>query len=241
MENKPQHIQVPNDMCKEHNLDPTDVYVYSYLKTYMNKDTYEAFPSMETLAKDAGVSKTTVNKAIKNLVANGDISVRKGGRKNVYKFNPSSKNFEMFTYKFMRDVDLTSQQRIYIILTQQYMYKDEEGYGKLTYSNQELSEEIGLSASTIYRRNKELEDKGILQVIDTDKKDPETGVAIQLKLFDLSKIAQDVLFIKKKLEEHDKEIKENSKTIKLLSKEVEELRAEIKKLKGDTELKMIMD
>ena len=231
MENKPQHIQVPNDMCKEHNLDPTDVYVYSYLKTYMNKDTYEAFPSMETLAKDAGVSKTTVNKAIKNLVANGDISVRKEGRKNVYKFNPSSKNFEMFTYKFMRDVDLTSQQRIYIILTQQYMYKDEEGYGKLTYSNQELSEEIGLSASTIYRRNKELE----------DKKDPETGVAIQLKLFDLSKIAQDVLFIKKKLEEHDKEIKENSKTIKLLSKEVEELRAEIKKLKGDTELKMIMD
>lgn len=101
MENKPQHIQVPNDMCKEHNLDPTDV--YSYLKTYMNKDTYEAFPSMETLAKDAGVSKTTVNKAIKNLVANGDISVRKEGRKNVYKFNPSSKNFEMFTYKFMRD------------------------------------------------------------------------------------------------------------------------------------------
>ena len=86
-----------------------------------------------------------------------------------------------------------------------------------------------------------IEDKGILQVIDTDKKDPETGVAIQLKLFDLSKIAQDVLFIKKKLEEHDKEIKENSKTIKLLSKEVEELRAEIKKLKGDTELKMIMD
>lgn len=68
-------------MCKEHNLDPTDVYVYSYLKTYMNKDTYEAFPSMETLAKDAGVSKTTVNKAIKNLVANGDISVRKEGRK----------------------------------------------------------------------------------------------------------------------------------------------------------------
>lgn len=207
----------------------------------MNKDTYEAFPSMETLAKDAGVSKTTVNKAIKNLVANGDISVRKEGRKNVYKFNPSSKNFEMFTYKFMRDVDLTSQQRIYIILTQQYMYKDEEGFGKLTYSNQELSDEIGLSASTIYRRNKELEDKGILQVIDTNKKDPETGVPIQLKLFDLSKIAQDVLFIKKKLEEHDKEIKENSKTIKFLSNEVEKLKAELKQLKGDSKLQMTMD
>lgn len=143
-EKVPQHIRVPNDMCKQSNLDPTDV--YSYLKTYMNKDTYEAFPSMETIAKDAGISKPTVNKAIKHLVANGDITVRKEGRRNIYKFNPLSKNFEMFTYKFMRDVD--TQQRIYIILTQQHMYKDEEGYG----SDSELAEQIGLSAATIHRR-----------------------------------------------------------------------------------------
>lgn len=71
-EKVPQHIRVPNDMCKQSNLDPTDV--YSYLKTYMNKDTYEAFPSMETIAKDAGISKPTV---IKHLVANG--AVRKEG------------------------------------------------------------------------------------------------------------------------------------------------------------------
>ena len=32
-EKVPQHIRVPNDMCKQSNLDPTDVYVYSYLKT----------------------------------------------------------------------------------------------------------------------------------------------------------------------------------------------------------------
>ena len=31
-EKVPQHIRVPNDMCKQSNLDPTDVYVYSYLK-----------------------------------------------------------------------------------------------------------------------------------------------------------------------------------------------------------------
>lgn len=48
----------------------------------MNKDTYEAFPSMETIAKDAGISKPTV--AIKHLVANGDITVRKEGRRNIY-------------------------------------------------------------------------------------------------------------------------------------------------------------
>ena len=37
------------------------------------------------------------------------------------------------------------------------MYKDEEGYGKMTYSDSELAEQIGLSAATIHRRNKELE------------------------------------------------------------------------------------
>lgn len=224
----PQHIRVPNDMCKQNNLDPTDVYVYSYLKTYMNGETYEAFPSMETLAKDAGISKTTVNKAIKHLVANGDITVRKEGRKNIYKFNPLSKNFEMFTYKFMRD----TQQRIYIILTQQHMYKDEEGFGKMAYSDSELAEQIGLSAATIHRRNKELENKGILQIIDTGKKDEVSGCPIQLKLFDLTKIAQDVLFIKKKLEEHDEKIEENSKTIKILSNKLEEMQKEINRLKG---------
>lgn len=231
-EKVPQHIRVPNDMCKQSNLDPTDVYVYSYLKTYMNKDTYEAFPSMETIAKDAGISKPTVNKAIKHLVANGDITVRKEGRRNIYKFNPLSKNFEMFTYKFMRDVDLTTQQRIYIILTQQHMYKDEEGYGKMTYSDSELAEQIGLSAATIHRRNKELENKGVLQILDTGKKDEISGCPIQLKLFDLTKIAQDVLFIKKKLEEHDEKIEENSRTIKILSNKIEEMQQEINRLRG---------
>lgn len=223
-EKVPQHIRVPNDMCKQSNLDPTDVYVYSYLKTYMNKDTYEAFPSMETIAKDAGISKPTVNKAIKHLVANGDITVRKEGRRNIYKFNPLSKNFEMFTYKFMRDVDLTTQQRIYIILT---LYKDEEGYGKMTYSDSELAEQIGLSAT-----NKELENKGVLQILDTGKKDEISGCPIQLKLFDLTKIAQDVLFIKKKLEEHDEKIEENSRTIKILSNKIEEMQQEINRLRG---------
>ena len=220
-EKVPQHIRVPNDMCKQSNLDPTDVYVYSYLKTYMNKDTYEAFPSMETIAKDAGISKPTVNKAIKHLVANGDITVRKEGRRNIYKFNPLSKNFEMFTYKFMRDVDLTTQQRIYIILTQQH--KDEEGYD----SDSELAEQIG-----IHRRNKELENKGVLQILDTGKKDEISGCPIQLKLFDLTKIAQDVLFIKKKLEEHDEKIEENSRTIKILSNKIEEMQQEINRLRG---------
>ena len=121
---------------------------------------------------------------------------------------------------------------VQIILTQQHMYKDEEGYGKMTYSDSELAEQIGLSAATIHRRNKELENKGVLQILDTGKKDEISGCPIQLKLFDLTKIAQDVLFIKKKLEEHDEKIEENSRTIKILSNKIEEMQQEINRLRG---------
>lgn len=109
------------------------------------------------------------------------------------------------------------------------MYKDEEGYA---YSDSELAEQIGLSAATIHRRNKELENKGVLQILDTGKKDEISGCPIQLKLFDLTKIAQDVLFIKKKLEEHDEKIEENSRTIKILSNKIEEMQQEINRLRG---------
>lgn len=108
------------------------------------------------------------------------------------------------------------------------MYKD--GYGKMTYSDSELAEQIGLSAA--HRRNKELENKGVLQILDTGKKDEISGCPIQLKLFDLTKIAQDVLFIKKKLEEHDEKIEENSRTIKILSNKIEEMQQEINRLRG---------
>ena len=40
----------------------------------------------------------------------------------------------------------------------------------MTYSDSELAEQIGLSAATIHRRNKELENNGVLQILDTGKK-----------------------------------------------------------------------
>ena len=243
MENKVQHIRVPNDMCLEGKLDPMDVYVYASLKTYMNGKTYEAFPSLDTLSKEAKVSRPVLVNSLDNLVKNGDLTVRKEGRKNVYKFNPFSKNFEMFTYKFMKDVDLTVPQRVYLILVQQFMIKDEDGIGKVTFNNNELADRIGLSTTTIYRRNKELTEKGILQTVDTKKEEVISGLPTQLRIFDLSKIAQDVLFLKAKVQEHDitlkkhsKEIKENTKTLKTLMNTISELKEEINELKENNKI-----
>jgi len=53
---------------------------------YVNSATYEAFPSEDTIAEAASVSKSTVKKAIKMLAELGYFVVRKRGRGNLYDF-----------------------------------------------------------------------------------------------------------------------------------------------------------
>lgn len=120
-----QHCQTPNNMTAEQNLDPIDVLVYTYLKAHMNQQTKQAFPSVRLLANETKLDVRTVQKCLNHLENAGDIIVhRSKGKSNVYEFNPKSKNFEMFSYKFLYENDnLTADERAYLIVTQQYMYK----------------------------------------------------------------------------------------------------------------------
>jgi DNA-binding transcriptional MocR family regulator len=54
-------------------MQPVEVKVYMALALYVNWDTGECWPSRQTLAHDAGVSLSTVKRAIKALVAYGAI------------------------------------------------------------------------------------------------------------------------------------------------------------------------
>ena len=87
-----QHVQLPNNMIKKDGLEPRDLLVYAVLKKYMNNESKECFPSLETLSKESGYSINTIRNSIKLLQANNYISIRKEGRKNIYRFNPY-KNF----------------------------------------------------------------------------------------------------------------------------------------------------
>ena len=83
-----QHVQLPNDMTSEEkSLTPKDLLVYASIKRYMNNHTKEAFPSFSKLTECTSLSKPTIAISINNLVEAGFISVRREGRKNVYKFN----------------------------------------------------------------------------------------------------------------------------------------------------------
>lgn len=234
MEKSKRHVQLPNNMTTHEELSPKDLMVYVTLKRHMNKNTKESFPSLECISKECDYSIPPIRKSIKILEEKGYITIRKEGRKNIYGFNPH-KNFEPFSYDFLDKKEVMTNEKAYIIAAQQFMIKDAEGLGKVSYSNEELGKLLNISAKTISRLDKDLVDKGFLTIIKTNKKDPITGVKINEKIFHLDELGQAIIWT---LQKHDEDIEDlkiktdtNSKDIKIVLNENKELKKEIEELK----------
>jgi DNA-binding MarR family transcriptional regulator len=223
------HVQLPNDMTADANLTPQDLLIYVAIKRYMNKDTKEAFPSLQTICAKSGASVNTVRKCIANLEKEKYFTITKEGRKNVYKFS-EYKNFEPFSYDFLDKEDLTFTEKAYIIASQQYMFKDEPGIGKISLSSQDLAKRINMPESTISKCNKSLTAKDYLSIIRCNKRDEETGVVIQEKIFHLDELGQAVIWA---LHNHEERIVNNEQTIKLALNEIAQLKAELQELRGE--------
>ena len=230
MDNSKQHIQIPNR--NENNLKPKDLLVYATIKRFMNNTTKECFPSIDTIVRLSGISKPTVIKSTKLLEQEGYLSIRKSGKKNIYKFN-KYKTFEVFSYQFL-DIDIVSEEeKSYVIASQQYMFKDIEGFGKMSYSNSELSKLINLDKDTIKKYDKSLEDKGLLTVVKTNKLD-ETGILVNEKFFHLNELGQSVIW---SLQKHNDDIEDLKKKNESLTLAVNLMAKEIRLLKGEEEIK----
>jgi len=66
-------------------ISPLGFTVYSFLKEYMNQDTKECFPAVDTLAARIGCNKRSIMRAIKLLELHKMVSVTRQKRKaNVY-------------------------------------------------------------------------------------------------------------------------------------------------------------
>lgn len=103
------------------------------------------------------------------------------------------------------------------------MYKDINGLGKISYSDKELSEKINLSESIITKYDKSLENKGVLSLVGSNKRDEETGMRVNNKIFHLDELGQAIIFTlqkhETKLTEQDKKIAGMEKLIKQLLKQ----------------------
>lgn len=185
MENK-QFVKVPNINLKEQGLEMKDLVVYAYLKKHYNHITKEAFPSFSLLAEESGISKPTVMRCVDRLEAAGYISITKQQKVNHYTFSDVNK-FEIYSFDFLDDKSLSVSDKAYIICMQPHMFKDSNlGIGKVTYSELDIAKTLNIDLRTLKKYESHLldGDKPVMTLVPTKKKDPETGLAIQERVFD---------------------------------------------------------
>lgn len=227
-----QHVQLPNNMTLD--VKPKDLLIYVTIKRHMNKETKKAFPALTTICAESGASINSVRSSIKNLVEHEYLKVEKDGKKNVYVFT-SYKNFEPFSYDFLDQKDLSYEEKSYIIAAQQYMFKDVEGEGKISMSNKELATKINTSERSIIKYNKSLERKGFLLKIPANLKELESGCCKEIKIFDLNKMLQQIIWV---LQNHEERITINENDISLIKERLNSYEKENKLLKEElTKLK----
>lgn len=220
-----QHVQVP-DPTDFKDLKPTDRLVYANMRRFMNKDTYQCYPSMLTIAKYSGVNPDTVAKSIKRLVKFGYITIlneKHNGKNNIYQFNKIDKDFERFTNEFLDNENMTPNEKAYLIGLQSQCYKYGD-YAMTTYSNYKIAEALNTSENYVRRYNTSLKTKEIMHELDSAKFD-EAGFNKIVKAIDLSKIGQRVLF--EVAVNHEDRIQQLERVVKLLLHENSELKKKI--------------
>lgn len=227
------HTQVPNNMLSDSGLTPKDILIYATIKSHMNNKTRSCFPSINTIVKESGVSKSTVIKCIKNLENNNYFKIKKKGRSNLYVFSKYDK-FEPFSEEFLKRDDILPNEKAYIMATQQMMFKDLEGYGKISYNNTELSKIINLDKRSIDKYDQSLEEKGFLTKLSLLSKD-ESGLQKDEKIFHLNSLGQAVIWLLKKHEADIQLLQEdtidNKKDIEMILRRMEKLEKENEEMK----------
>lgn len=213
------HIELPTTEGIN-DLTPQDQLIYLGIRSFMNKDTMEAFPSQKTIADKVGCCDKTVRKCIQNLVDKDYIKIRKEGKKQIYIFN-KLKQFEPFSYEFLEDRTITFTQRALLASTQQHMKNKETGVGVIKYSKMELAKLINMPYSTLVKATRELANKDIIDTVQISK-------GVQEMQFHMEKYHQGIV---KVLLNHEQRIEHNEDDIYLLKDEVSRLKEEIKKLK----------
>lgn len=213
------HIELPTTEGIS-DITPQDQLVYLGIRSFMNKDTLEAFPSQETIAERVGCCRNTVRKCIQNLVEKDYLKIRMEGRKQIYIFN-KLKQFEPFSYEFLEDKSKSFTKRATLAATQRYMTGKETGVGKVTYTKMELAKLINTPYSTLVRTLRELTEDGLI----VNEKLPSGQQQMQ---FQLEKYHQGIVKVllnhEQRIENTEEDISELKAQIQALSKEVKELK-----------------
>lgn len=220
------HTEVPNEISnlrESNQLEHGDKIIYATIRRYMNKDSRDCFPALNTICTKLNCSKNKILAGIKRLIDTGLLQKHIDGRKNHYYFPETEfdKHFEMFTDEFL-DLKLPLNIKEYYMDLQPFLYGKETGVGKCSFSNSELSRRTGWSVISIKKYNTILIEKGLLSEESTGNYD-EAGLPIIQKNFNLTGLQQAALWVKvvtETVQKHDNEIEELKKKVAALEKEL---------------------
>lgn len=220
------HIELPTTEGIS-DITPQDQLIYLGIRSFMNKDTLEAFPSQETIAERVGCCRNTVRKCIQNLVEKDYLRIRIEGRKQIYIFN-KLKQFEPFSYEFLEDKSKSFTKRATLAATQRYMIGKETGVGKINYTKMELAKLINTPYPTLVRTLRELAEDGLI----VNEKLPSGQQQMQ---FQLEKYHQGIVKIllnhEERIEAHEERIEATEDDIQILKSENKEFRVENEELR----------
>lgn len=180
----------------------------------MNKDTMEAFPSLDTIKKETGCALQTIRKSILALEKEGAIKVkRKCNAPNVYTFTKLEEDFERYTFEFL-DKEWSPELKGHVMGVLANSYKDPTtGFAYTMKTQEELADSMHTSVRTIQRRNKEMRNEGILTELTSYKRDETTGLQRTVGAIDLAKVCQAVLYVNEKVEKNTEDIEQLKKQL----------------------------
>lgn len=134
-----------------------DTYVYAFLKSYINYQTYIAEASSKTLCKGIGISEKTFYNSIKRLEKIGALQRIISSKKKVrnrYQFNKEYDyiKYERIPMAFFELKVFNAKQKGFLIMILKYLKGKESDTPFTNYSIITLSEKLGLSYNTVKSR-----------------------------------------------------------------------------------------
>lgn len=215
------HVQVPS----KQDLTPDEKVLYAYIKQYMNTKTRTCYPSLRTIQKQTGFTPRYITELSNSLEAKGVFTVtRRKGKSNLYTFTNWDK-FEPFSTEFLNNNKTSKDEKKFIICAQEHMIINPDTHcGKISYSDNMLSQKTGLNRKFIKKVNNSLEDKGYMTPASLKLRDTETGLAREEKFYHLDEFDQAVAYV---LQKHEERLDSHDKDIDLLKREVELLKRQL--------------
>jgi DNA-binding MarR family transcriptional regulator len=145
----------------ENQRNEIDVAVYAAIKSFMNSKTREAFPNALTICSLLGITEPTFTKSIRRLENIGDICRERRGRKLYYKFLQETGFWKPIDLSFIEidPKELSALEKGFIILLRKYLYGNTD---TIHINIKNLSDNIGISYSTIKKRIQRLQERSYL-------------------------------------------------------------------------------